>query len=447
MVIKIQPPSPTEMIGAITTYNERKAGGREGIDDTPVEDIDENGHILVTRNVPEGSSLEEEFERLHVLNSKKTRGRSLEKAAFHMSVNPGPDDAPLTESDIVALVDEIMTGMGYGECPYRIYKHTDIERIHYHVVSCRIGQDGKKINDSYENRRVNRLAKALAEKYGYTVGLEEATKETPRQIKAESPSEQTAEETAGNTPNRVIRPFRPDSEEPLGSQFRAFHETAMQWSFTTPEQYKALLKWRFNCEVGETDEGFTYAGLDKEGRPCTRVMTERELAINASDEIVSKCVSTDMKKKRAQKKRIESFAELAAKDCKSFSQFRKRMNEKGIYVVISYTQDGEAFGLTWMDRATRCAFKGSETNTDLNWLKERAAEAGWVIAPYHKYERVAQNRTTTRTRCRTEDEIQRAHRVREESSGKKILDGHDQTSSKRAINKDELDNDPNNIKI
>ena len=116
MIVKIQPPS--SMLEATLFYNERKADGKEGVRKEDEELLDkENGHIVATRNVADGKTLEEEFERLAILNSKKTRGRKLENPAFHMSVNPGPDDAPLSEAAIVSLVDEIMFKMGYEECP------------------------------------------------------------------------------------------------------------------------------------------------------------------------------------------------------------------------------------------------------------------------------------------------------------------------------------------
>lgn len=438
MIIKIQPPS--DMLTATLYYNERKADGQEGIDRADVsEESEEKGHILATRNIPEDSTLAEEFERLELLNRKKSKGRKLENPAFHMSVNPGNNDAKLTEAQIVEFVDEIMLQLGYGESPYRIYKHTDIERTHYHVVSSRIGQDGTKISDSYENRRVIRVAESLAEKYGYTVGLDE------RQSKE---IEETKDKGKKDTKKNIVRPFSQDTKTPISEMFQKYHEETMKWSFSTPEQYMAIMRWRFNCDVEEQEDGFTYAGLDRNGETCTPRLNEKDLGLNTHEKIIEKCTNADIKKKKRQKERIEKTAEEAIKDCSSFKEFRKRMNEKGIFVVISYTEDGDAFGLTWLDIATKCAFKGSDTKTDLKWLKDKASIQSWTLMPYHRHDRRHKKRNLTKSRYRAGNEIKRQiEQKKAEALRRQILNDNDQTSSKQAIDKTELKDDPNNIKI
>jgi len=60
-----------------------------------------------------------------------------------------------------------MEHMGYGDQPYFVYKHKDLDRVHYHVVSTRIDRvTGKKIKDSYEQQKMQRFIQALEQKYG-----------------------------------------------------------------------------------------------------------------------------------------------------------------------------------------------------------------------------------------------------------------------------------------
>ena len=150
MILKIQKPNP-DIIAAVR-YNENKMSGREGIrpsnDNTEELSVIEDGHILATRNVPEDTTLADEFERLKLLSIKKRRnGPPIQNVAFHMSVNPSDSDRKLDEAETVQLIDDVMESLGYGQQPYRIYKHTDIPRQHYHVISCRAGQDGKKTSN------------------------------------------------------------------------------------------------------------------------------------------------------------------------------------------------------------------------------------------------------------------------------------------------------------
>lgn len=296
MIIKIQPPS--SKMESPLNYNERKADGPEGV---RLEDVatpeGEDGHVLVTRNVPEGSTLEEEFNRLADINRKTARGKQLEKPAFHMSVNPGKNDSPMSETQIVEFVDELMQKMGYSDSPYRIYKHTDISRVHYHVVSCRIGQDGKKINDSFENRKINRIAKNLEKKYGYTLGLDDEQEE--EMIEKETGNEETNSQSDTQTNSykqtsekedrarKRIPPFNPD--EPLNQQFINFHNEAMTWEFSTPEQYAAILRCRFRCIAEEYDDGIHYMGMGNRGESVTTPVTQNELKIDSAEVIIQKC--------------------------------------------------------------------------------------------------------------------------------------------------------------
>jgi hypothetical protein len=62
-----------------------------------------------------------------------------------------------------------MQHLGYGNQPYFVYKHADLERVHFHIVSTRIdSQTGKKIKDSNERKKVQQFIKTLEQKYGLT---------------------------------------------------------------------------------------------------------------------------------------------------------------------------------------------------------------------------------------------------------------------------------------
>jgi hypothetical protein len=51
----------------------------------------------------------------------------------------------------------LMQQMGYGDNPLLIYAHTDTKNNHIHIVSSRIGPDGRKIPDKYEGLKANRI--------------------------------------------------------------------------------------------------------------------------------------------------------------------------------------------------------------------------------------------------------------------------------------------------
>ena len=75
--------------------------------------------------------------------------RRTTNTVFHASLNPSPEDR-LTDEQLREIACEYMERMGYGEQPYIVFKHKDIERQHLHIVSLRVDEQGRKISDSHE---------------------------------------------------------------------------------------------------------------------------------------------------------------------------------------------------------------------------------------------------------------------------------------------------------
>lgn len=55
-----------------------------------------------------------------------------EKPVLHISLNPHPNDK-LSNEQLSNIAQEYMDKMGYGNQPYLVYKHEDIDRHHLHV--------------------------------------------------------------------------------------------------------------------------------------------------------------------------------------------------------------------------------------------------------------------------------------------------------------------------
>jgi hypothetical protein len=118
------------LIGALS-YNHRK-----------IEK--ENGQVLSTQKMielPDGSysiaQLSRSFEPYLIAN------RKTEKPVLHISLNPDPGDT-VNDNDFRNMAEEYMQQMGYGNQLYVVFKHTDIERTHIHIVSVCVDEQGKK---------------------------------------------------------------------------------------------------------------------------------------------------------------------------------------------------------------------------------------------------------------------------------------------------------------
>ena len=136
-------------------YNERKVAMGEA-------DIVGISHI----DRPTPASIYETFDNYESNPAISAKTGNL---AFHMTVNPSVQDR-MDDFTAVGFIGDLMDRLGYGQQPWVVYRHDDVGRTHYHVVSVRVDAEGRVISDSFQRRKVQSIMKELSPKYGFTIG-------------------------------------------------------------------------------------------------------------------------------------------------------------------------------------------------------------------------------------------------------------------------------------
>lgn len=176
----------------------------------------------------------------NLLDIEKLNPRVKNKC-LHISFNPSTEDyLKLGDKFIRQEIDNMMQHMGYGNQPYFVYKHKDLERVHFHIVSTRIDQQtGKKIKDNYERQKMQKFIQKLEEKYQLT------QKETP-----ESPNFKFSAKSRNYKQNL----------ENLFKHLNGLNE------ITSKEMYDQALKI-FNVEIKKSGRGHVVLVCDENGNP------------------------------------------------------------------------------------------------------------------------------------------------------------------------------------
>ena len=100
----------------------------------------------------------------------------LERAVYHSSLSLPKSDR-LDQDGWNEIADDYMKGMGFEDSQYVVYRHSDTEHDHIHIVASRIRMtDGKTVSDSWDYVRSEKLVKKLEQKYELTPTLSSSLK-------------------------------------------------------------------------------------------------------------------------------------------------------------------------------------------------------------------------------------------------------------------------------
>lgn len=322
MVVKLMGSAPS--MSSAVMYNENKVKEGEAV-------------IIAQVNPDSGLSVLDTFSRLERMNIRS------KEVSFHMSVNPAEGER-MKESDVIRFVSELMSGLGYGSQPYVIYRHDDIERSHYHVVSIRTDHRGKKIPDRQEQRKCMSVIEGLAPYYGFRVGNGNAE----------------ALVELGIDPRRFDH-----SKGHVAAQLEAIVQRCLSYRFTSQEQFKLLMRTH-GVSVSFREGGTAVLqGLADDGRQCTKPVDERALSIAVNDEVADR-IALSLSSGRGPVREAQKVARIVAAclpHADSVRGFESMLERKGISCHVRRRDDGRIVGATFIDKDTRCVFGSSEIRT------------------------------------------------------------------------------------
>lgn len=275
----------------------------------------------------------------------------VEKPMMHISLNPHPDDV-LTDTELQDIAREYLEKLGYGEQPYMVYKHEDIDRHHIHIVTVNVDESGKRLNQDFLYRRSERIRKELEEKYRL--------------------------HPAGHKNNRTDNPLRRvdvsagDVKKQVGNIVK---EVNRKYRFQTMGEYRALLSLygitveeaRGNVR-GREYNGLVYSVVDetgnKTGNPFKSSLYGKSVGYEA---VQRKFLRSKQEVKDRKLADMTKRTVLAALDTTyDKEKFVANLKDKGIDTVFRYTEEGRIYGATFIDHRTGCVLNGSRMGRDLS---------------------------------------------------------------------------------
>lgn len=265
------------------------------------------------------------------------------KTVFHCSLNPHPDEK-LSDELLVQIAKEYMEALGYGNQPYIVFKHNDIAREHIHIVSLRVDNNRRKINDKFEGKRSKLITDALERKYNLIPSSkvsENAVTETPKVDTTKG----SIKEQVASVVHMVLKHYRFCSLGELNAILSRY--------YLTVEEVKTEFR-------GKKYDGLVYVPTDDKG---DKVSTP----INASDigrGVGYTAVQNKIKKsKQGIKPLIPAVREKVLQVMRTSPQTEEallqRLEEQGLRTVVRKNESGRIYGITFIDDKEGIALNGS----------------------------------------------------------------------------------------
>lgn len=313
----------------------------------------ENGKILFANKIietPTGAytvaQLAQSFAPYLIAN------RNTEKHTLHISLNPDPKDK-VSDDRFRQMAEEYMREMGYGEQPFVVFKHTDIDRSHIHIVSVCVDEQGKKISDKFEKMQSMNVCRELERQHGLIPATDKEHKQN----------------------DKIFRPVDYRAGDVKSQIASVVRHLPNYYKFQTLGEYNALLSL-FNVTTekvegelqGKMRQGLLYIPLNEKGEraghPFKASLFGKNAGLPALELHFAKC-KEDLKD-HPSKQTLKAAISIALKSTNDEQAFKKQLSEQGINVVVRRNDTGRIYGITFIDHNSKAVWNGSRLAKELS---------------------------------------------------------------------------------
>ena len=313
----------------------------------------ENGQILFANKIIETPSghysvaqLSQSFTPYLIAN------RNTEKHTLHISLNPDPKDN-VSDEKFRELAEQYMREMGYGEQPFVVFKHTDIDRTHIHIVSVCVNEEGKKISDKFEKMRSMNVCRELERQHGLVSATDKEHKQN----------------------DKIFSPVNYQKGDVKSQIASVVRHLPNYYQYQTLGEYNALLSL-FNITTekvedelqGKSQQGLLYIPLNEKGEraghPFKASLFGKSAGLPTLELHFAKC--KEALQDHPTKPTIKAAITIALKTTSDEQAFKKQLTEQGINVVVRRNDTGRIYGITFIDHNSKAVWNGSRLGTELS---------------------------------------------------------------------------------
>lgn len=288
--------------------------------------------------------------KLNRLLKRAELNQNVKRNSVHISLNFDPSER-LSDEKMKAIADTYMEKIGFGKQPYLVYRHEDSGHPHLHICSVKIRVDGTRIDMNNIGKNESEQARKAIEQ---SFGLVKAENQK-RQFYALQPVSAQKVQYGKSTTKRAIQ--------------NVLENVLDKYKYSSLPELNAILgQYNIRAERGsETSRtyrhgGLVYRVLDPEGNPVG-VPIKASLFYNKPTlKFLEKKFSANKQVKGRHKLRLKNTIDkvLLKRENTGLDELIKTLDKQGIHTVLRQSEEGQLYGITFVDHRTQCVFNGSE---------------------------------------------------------------------------------------
>ena len=285
------------------------------------------------------------------------------KPVIHISLNPHPDDK-ITDEQFSAIAQEYIEKMGYGNQPFVVYKHEDIDRHHLHIVTLAVDEQGKKINDGNNFYKSKHITREMEQRYGLHPADKKQFKEAFRLQKVRIEEGNLKKQLAS-----VIKPAVKFYHCPSFKEYRALLST-----------YNICVEEVKGEMYGKPYNGLVYFATDDKGKKVGNPFKASLFGKAVGYEALQNRFKASKEKLKGKQFAPKTKAAVvgALNHSATKEDFMDNLHRKGIDVLFRENEQGRLYGITFIDYNNGCVANGSRLGKELS----ANAVAEWFDRPH-----------------------------------------------------------------
>jgi hypothetical protein len=282
------------------------------------------------------------FEKLLVQNQK------VKTNAIHISLNFHPSENH-SDSKLIDISNAYMQGIGFGDQPYLIYRHTDAAHPHVHIVTTNVASKGKRID-------IHNIGRTRSE---------DARKEVERRFNLLPAQGRKA--PTDLPPKLVPEIAHYGKSETKRSISNIVRIVAKTYRFTSIAEFNAALR-QFNVLADRGREGSSmfkhnglqYSIIDQGGNKIGVPIKASSIYGKPTLKFLQEQFVLNEALRSQHRESLKRLIDSALKSTSTIEGLIQALTQKNIWLLVRKSPDGRIYGLTFVDNHSRCVFNGSD---------------------------------------------------------------------------------------